>query len=139
MSNKGHFKPPDKVFRHTVATILTTSDYEAVKRLAAAQSVSMSTYVRSIVVDAIADENARPKERKKFQFRTVWRAIGACADNAPIWFLQAECDGAAKVWSDDEVPYCMIRTRTGMVRVDDGDWIVQEPDGFLAAARIDVL
>ena len=58
MSNKGNFKPPDRVFRYTVATVLAISDYEAVKRLAAAQGVSVSTYVRSIVVDAIADEAA---------------------------------------------------------------------------------
>ena len=65
---------------------------------------------------------------KSFQFKPAWRAIGACANNAPVWFLQAECDGIAKVWGDDEVPYCMIE---GRIKAEEGDWIIQEDDGKL--------
>lgn len=71
----------------------------------------------------------------EFQFRPVWRAIGACADNAPIWFLQAECDGDAKVWADDEVPYCMIETPIGRVKAEAGDWIGRNVDGYYYVRR----
>jgi len=64
-----------------------------------------------------------------FRFWPVFRAIGACADDAPVWFLQAECDGKAKVWSDDEIPYCMIETLEGRMKAESGDWIIRGVEG----------
>jgi hypothetical protein len=72
-----------------------------------------------------------PRYRKKpvvieaFRFEPVRRPIGACAKDAPIWFLQAEDDGKAKIWGDDEVPYCMLQTLSGPVRAEAGDWIIK--------------
>jgi hypothetical protein len=84
-----------------------------------------------------------PKYRKTFavdafQFKPVWRTIGACADNAPIWFLQAECDGKVKVWGDDEVPYCMIQTLEGAMKAEAGDWIIRGIAGEIHPCRADI-
>lgn len=71
----------------------------------------------------------------EFKFRPAWRVIGAVAADAPVWFLQAECDGVAKVWGDDEVPYCMVETPVGRVKAEAGDWIGRCLDGNLYVRR----
>lgn len=88
--------------------------------------------------------NMMPKFRKKpvvieaFKFKPVWRAVGACADDAPIWFLQAENDGVAKIWGDDEVPYCMIKTLEGNMKAQDGDWIIKGVKGEIYPCKDDI-
>lgn len=49
-------KPPDKVLNNLVATWLNRGDYEKLKALAKASNVGLSTYLRSIIVDAIVEE-----------------------------------------------------------------------------------
>jgi hypothetical protein len=72
-----------------------------------------------------------PSKVDIFQFIPVFRTIGACAKDAPNWFLQAECDGRVRVWSDDEEPYYMVETPLGRVRADPYDWIILVPSGSL--------
>ena len=84
------------------------------------------------------------KYRKKllvieaFQFKPVWRSIGACADNAPIWFIIAEHDGIIKVWGDDEIPYCMIKTLEGNMKAVEGDWIIRGIKGEYYPCKPDI-
>lgn len=55
--------------------------------------------------------------------------MGVFADNPPVWFLQAECDGVARIWSDDEEPYCMIQTLEGAMKAQPRDWIIRGVKG----------
>jgi len=80
----------------------------------------------------------KPVVIEAFEFRPVWRMIGACAEDAPIWFLQAEHDGKAKVWGDDEVPYCMIETLEGRMKAEAGDWIIKGVKGELYPCKPDI-
>lgn len=86
----------------------------------------------------MAKYRKKPVVIEAFQFKPVWRKIGACADNAPTWFLKAECDGIAKVWGDDEVPYCMIKTLEGNMKASDGDWIIQGVKGEIYPCKPDI-
>ena len=68
----------------------------------------------------------KPVEIEAFQFKPFWRrGLAVAAENAPVWFLQAEQDGSVKVWGDDETPYCMIKTLEGSMKANDGDWIIK--------------
>ena len=49
-------KPPGTAFKKVVATALTVADYEKLLALAKANKVKVSVYLRSIVVDILADE-----------------------------------------------------------------------------------
>lgn len=81
----------------------------------------------------------KPVVIEAFQFKPVWRpVIGACAENAPVWFLQAECDGIAVVWGDDEVPYCMIKTLEGSMKASEGDWIIKGVKGEIYPCKPDI-
>ena len=77
----------------------------------------------------------KPIVIEAFQFH---RAIGACADNAPIWFIQAEHEGKVRVWSDDEVPYCMIETLEGRMKAENGDWIIKGVKGEFYPCKPDI-
>jgi hypothetical protein len=68
----------------------------------------------------------RPDRIEAFRFIPVWSEFGFCAVNAPIWFLQAEQEAKAKVWGDDDGPYCMIDTAKGRMKVESGDWIIRD-------------
>jgi hypothetical protein len=73
--------------------------------------------------------------QEAFRFAPVFRAIGACAEDAPLWFLKAEHEGRARIWSDDETPYCMIETTGGRIKAEAGDWIVLGANGELSVSR----
>ena len=64
--------------------------------------------------------------------------ITACADDAPVWFLQAENEGKAKVWGDDETPYCMIETLEGRMKAQAGDWIIMGVKGEIYPCKSDI-
>jgi len=69
----------------------------------------------------------RPERIEAFQFIPIWNSLaGFCADNPPTWFLQAEQEAKAKVWGDDDGPYCMIDTAEGRMKVESGDWIARD-------------
>ena len=68
----------------------------------------------------------RPVEIEAFQFRPVHRSgFGVCAEDAPLWFLEAEQSRKAHIWTDDEEPYCMITTLEGKMKAMPGDWIIK--------------
>lgn len=49
-------KPPAEVLKRPVCTWLTAADYAKFEALARRSGVTVSTYLRSIVVDALAEE-----------------------------------------------------------------------------------
>ena len=63
-------KSPDKVLKRPIATWLSLEDYEKFKDLAEASGVTLASYLRSIVVDAIADEADRRVIRTGDGFRS---------------------------------------------------------------------
>lgn len=63
-------KSPKKVLEKPIATWLNIEDYEKLKDLAGAQGVTIASYLRSIVVDAIADEADRRVIRLGDGFRS---------------------------------------------------------------------
>lgn len=80
----------------------------------------------------------KPVVIEAFQFKPVWRIGGAWADNAPVWFLQAEQDGIATVWGDDEVPYIIIKTLEGNMKGEAGDWIIKGVKGEIYPCKPDI-
>jgi hypothetical protein len=68
----------------------------------------------------------KPVVIEAFQFNpTHHPMMGWIADKSPAWFMLAQCDGIAKIWSDDEEPYCMIKTFEGSMKANLGDWIIK--------------
>lgn len=49
-------KPEPKRLKHPVTTWLTDSDFEALKYAAQKHGVAASSYMRGVIIDALADE-----------------------------------------------------------------------------------
>lgn len=49
-------KPEPTRFKHPVTTWLTDGDYDSLKRAAASHGVAASSYMRAVLIDALADE-----------------------------------------------------------------------------------
>jgi hypothetical protein len=56
-SPNGHGKRRDRQFKKTVAAWLTADQHKQLSSIAAANNVTISTYLRGIIVDALADQN----------------------------------------------------------------------------------
>jgi hypothetical protein len=52
-------KPSGTVLRRPACTWLSVPDYEKLSAIAGAHNVTLAAYLRSIIVDVIADETAR--------------------------------------------------------------------------------
>jgi hypothetical protein len=65
-----NLKSPEKVLKKPIATWLNLEDYEKFKDLAEASGVTPAAYLRSIVIDAIADE----ADRKVIRLGEGWRS-----------------------------------------------------------------
>jgi hypothetical protein len=51
-----NIKPPNEVLRKPITTWLSSADHERFLRAAAEQHVTAAAYLRSIVVDAVAED-----------------------------------------------------------------------------------
>lgn len=51
-----NIKPAEAVLKRPLCTWLTAEDYDSFAAIASANGVTMAAYLRSIVVDAIAEE-----------------------------------------------------------------------------------
>lgn len=49
-------KPEPKRLKHAVTTWLTDGDYDALKHVAHHHGVAASSYMRAVIIDALADE-----------------------------------------------------------------------------------
>ncbi len=49
-------KPEPKRLKHPVTTWLTDGDYDALKDVAQRHGVAASSYMRAVIIDALADE-----------------------------------------------------------------------------------
>ena len=57
-------RPLGKAFKHPVTAWLTKADYDFLKRFAVDNNVSVSAYMRAIVIDAIMEEKERTANAK---------------------------------------------------------------------------
>lgn len=82
----------------------------------------------------------KPVEIEAFRFEPVFneQMFHIVAKDAPLWFLKAECDGKAKIWNDDEEPYCMIETLEGRMKANAGDWIIKGVKGEIYPCKPDI-
>lgn len=53
-------KPPNLVRNRTLATAISADDYARFEAVAKSHGVTVSTYLRAIVVDVLAEEGSKP-------------------------------------------------------------------------------
>jgi hypothetical protein len=56
-------KPEPKRLKHPVTTWLTDGDYDALKHVAQCHGVAASSYMRAVIIDALADEKPMRDQR----------------------------------------------------------------------------
>ena len=61
MSN---IRPPGKAFKRPITAWFTRDDYDFLKRIAAENKVTVSAYMRAVLIDAIAEERERSSNAK---------------------------------------------------------------------------
>jgi hypothetical protein len=60
MAMPAHKKSPDVVLHRPIATWLSVEDHQRLLAIVERSGISVAAYIRAIVVDAIAEDAARP-------------------------------------------------------------------------------